>query len=310
MTNEELAVRIHNGETELTMLLWERVKGLTVSKATNFYFRFQGRAEMDDFRQAGFEALLKTIKVFTAETQCSFILAFQQNLMYEFQKLVGQRGRRYKQGGQYAEGFFDPLFDAKALDEPADDTQSHPFADVIPDENSEAVFDGILDNIVLRQDSSVVKRCMQKRLSPQKQTILNLHFWRGLTAKEAGEKIGLSEKEAKCRLYDSLAVLRRCPEIQSLRGNYVNSHTNFLKRKGAAAYQSSGTSTVEDLVEQRERYVQKYLSVHPRSALSQAQLVEAIQLRQEGQTLKQVSDRYSISLGGLSRMLTGIARLA
>ena len=66
MTNEEIAVRIQQGETGLYSLLWERVEKLVTLLAGRYYARSQvicarSGLELEDLIQAGYFAMLDTV---------------------------------------------------------------------------------------------------------------------------------------------------------------------------------------------------------------------------------------------------------
>lgn len=65
MTNEEIAVRIQHGETNLYSLLWEWVEKLVTLLAGRYYARSQvtcarSGVEIEDLTQAGYFAMMDT----------------------------------------------------------------------------------------------------------------------------------------------------------------------------------------------------------------------------------------------------------
>ena len=78
MTNEELAVRIKEGDRALTGELWEQVKGFVYKQAYAFANRYHARCcnlglEPDDLFQEGYFAIERACTAFDPAKGCTFL---------------------------------------------------------------------------------------------------------------------------------------------------------------------------------------------------------------------------------------------
>lgn len=115
LSDEELVLRIQNGETELIEVLWEQIKGFVAFKARKYVFGFKLTwAEMDDYMQTGFLAMMKTIPGYKAGTRMKFLNCMAQNLQYAYRRDI----LLMVKNGQKNTWTFRPDIDAYSLQEP------------------------------------------------------------------------------------------------------------------------------------------------------------------------------------------------
>ena len=78
MTNEELAMRIKSGETELMSELWSQVCRFVYKQANKFYVAHEGRCknmgvEVEDLEQEGYIAIYKAVEGFDPSRNTTFL---------------------------------------------------------------------------------------------------------------------------------------------------------------------------------------------------------------------------------------------
>lgn len=89
MTNEELALRIVAGESDLSLDLWNQVEKFVHWQANRFYFGYQDRCkqlsiELDDLRQEGYLAMLTAVEKFDPARRTKFLTVFGYYLKKRF----------------------------------------------------------------------------------------------------------------------------------------------------------------------------------------------------------------------------------
>lgn len=78
MTNEELAMRIKSGETELMSELWSQVCRFVYKQANKFYVAYEDRCknmgvEVEDLEQEGYIAIYKAVEGFDPSRNTTFL---------------------------------------------------------------------------------------------------------------------------------------------------------------------------------------------------------------------------------------------
>jgi len=114
MTNEEIAMRIQNGERDMILDLWEGVRPYARRQAARWARSGYGGVEIDDLQQTAFLVLLDALEAYQPENG-KFITWFALRLKGGFTEATGQRTRRERA---------DPLQSAVSLDVPLSDDES------------------------------------------------------------------------------------------------------------------------------------------------------------------------------------------
>jgi RNA polymerase sigma factor (sigma-70 family) len=248
MTNEELAVKIKDGETGLIEELWLQNIGLINQKARHYIptDRSTDKFELGDLMQDAVEAFdpLREFK-FTSYLGYHLRNAFHRELgITKNHKSTLRRATSYDAPQQGAE------------------EGNLTIKDTLPDEAAGRVYDELLDAITEEQDFNIVMAGM-KKLEPRQRDVIIQHYINGSVLETIAAEYGLTR--ARIQQIEALGLLklRRMKVIRELARERaierrIDEKSIFYKAKSAAAFQSSGTSAIEDLVEKREYWRRKW----------------------------------------------------
>ena len=73
MSNEELAIRVKNGDADATLLLWNAVERFIIVMAEKYSFANEKAAETEDLINSGYFAVCKAAKAFEPERGTTFL---------------------------------------------------------------------------------------------------------------------------------------------------------------------------------------------------------------------------------------------
>lgn len=252
ITNEELALRIRGGERELIPVLWEQCRRFIYKHARQHLPRCgDTRIEISDLLDAGFEGLVTAVEGFDPTAGCSFLGYLQLHLKSAFIEACGRNCRHP-----------DPLLGSCSLDIPrGDEDNSCTLQKVIPDPGAAEPFDRLIDDMALEADYKAAVTAMGS-LVPEQREIIKAHYLTGQTLEQIAQARGKSKERIRQIERDGLKNLLRQRRVQRLAENWaaraIDRKTNFYREKGACAFQSTGTSAVEDIVEAHERMEKAY----------------------------------------------------
>ena len=123
MTNEEIAVRIQAGETELLPVLWEQVERFVSQMAGKAAWAAGHVTSFDDLRQCGYLALVDAVKGYS-EDKGKFLTWFGFFLKTAFAEEAGYRTQHQRR---------DPLRWSASLDAPIPGAEDLLLSDMVPD---------------------------------------------------------------------------------------------------------------------------------------------------------------------------------
>lgn len=250
MTNEELAAQIQDGENNLALELWEKVRGLILYVARRYLppDKSTNRIELDDLMQAGYIAMIEAVKNFNRESGYAFTAFLYYPIKAEFARLNGIKSSKR-----------DALLHAVSIDEPltaGDDELT--ISDLLEDEKASEEYENLIESSETRRIAKIALEEI-KKLNERQEEIIMLHYFGGLSLSEIGRRTGVTReriRQLECkgmgRLRNSKAISQLINENRASR-YYVDENTDFYRCKGVAAFNSSGSSVVEDLTEYRQR---------------------------------------------------------
>lgn len=210
MSNEELANRIKNGETDLTMTLWRNVKRFVAAQAIQFSRR-PGRYEVDDLIQAGFIAMLRAIDAYVPE-KASFIHFLAFYLRAEFPNADGI-GRKA-----------DPLTESISLETPlSDEWDSNTLQELIEDPNDRI---GELEREIWLEQLRGTLDAALNELSEEQRNTLTARYYAGKTVSETAAATDSTTTEIRKREHDGLKKLRKEAFKNGLE-HFIDQRTNF-----------------------------------------------------------------------------------
>lgn len=248
MTNEELAVRVKNGDTDALLELWEHNYGLASIFARRRYNRLEAvgnmrGVDMDDLMQAAFLALVSAVNYYDPEKDFSFSSYWDKCIKNEFNSLLGTRTRKC-----------DPLNLSTSLDAPLDDSpDAESLGSLIPDPAD--AFETATERIWHEQLQETIEKALA-RLSPDQVSILKMRYYEGLTYESIHTKAGLKCDAARKIEERAMIELRRPKnrDVYSELESFIDLHTNYYFGGNVERQESP----VEILAERRERMRRQY----------------------------------------------------
>lgn len=255
LTNEELAIRIQQGETALIPQLWEQVVKFIAMKAREYisHKEQQGlpcNGEETDLTNQAYFGFLNAIKYFNAEAG-NFLTILNLSIKTSFAEAA-----RYRSAAQRLDG----IRESVSGDAPIGETEFSIF-DSIPD-CSESTEDLAIAGLYTQQLRNTLDRAMHE-LPQQQEIILRARYYEDCPVGEVAERlrctrsnIGQQEQAALSTLYKS--------RFENGLNEYLEQNTNYALKVGIKRFKNTGVSAVEEIVFQREQLVSKWMKAHYR----------------------------------------------
>lgn len=259
LSDEELVFRIQNGETELIEVLWNQIKGFVAFKGRKFLRGFKGWAEMDDYMQTGFLAMMKAIEEYKPGTRMKFLNTMAQRLLVFYRRDI----LLMVKNGQKNTWTFRPDIDADSLQAPLkthstkEDGGAFTHESTLAYREEESDFDRATEKIAAQQMLARVSEHIVDILTPVEQDFLYKYYLGGMTHEEIAAEAAIDADCVKPKIVEALEKLRKDDEVRKLKAEWLDEITVFYQHKGVAGFNSSGTSVVEDTVEKREKMGQR-----------------------------------------------------
>lgn len=249
MTNEELAMRIQRGETDLYSHLWARVEKLVALLAGRYYARSQvtcarSGVELEDLIQAGYFAMLDTVKSFDHKTGYKLTTYLKRHLLNQWAQMLDVRYGREK---------FDPLNRCTSLEKPiGGENEDIALGDVIPDKAAEQAIESSLERVYTQQLHDVLESCLDT-LRPQEADTIRGRFYRGETLKQIAERQGCAFQYIRTLETNGLRSLRRGANLRKLKAWREDIIDQYAYKTGFGMFRQMGASSVEITVEKLGR---------------------------------------------------------
>lgn len=245
MTNEEMAVRIQQGESGLYAHLWERVERLVALLAGRYYARSQATCarsgvELADLVQTGYFALLDSVKSFKAESGYKLTTYLKRFLLNRWAQMLDVKYGREK---------FDPLNRCISLEKPiAGENEDIALWDVIPDKAAEQDMESSLERVYTQQLHDVLESCLDT-LKPQEADTIRGRFYRGEKLKEIAGRQGCTFQYVRTLEASGLRGLRRGANLRKLKAWREDIIGCYAYRSSFGMFRRMGASSVEITVE-------------------------------------------------------------
>lgn len=233
MSNEELALRIQEGERELFSLLWERVERLIRQKAGRFYRERQEQCAacgctVEDLQQAGFLALVDAVAAFDPRKGYRLITWLGYPLLSRWREMVGQRTSRTRQ---------EPLNRAGSLDEPVGEEGDSTKGDFVTDPNAQEAFEQALHRQWITQLRQAEEEALDA-IPPDCAQVIRCRYFQGKSLREQAAARGEDAKRLRYLENKGLRQLWRPlrrwrEEVESL----------ALRGTGLTAFRQRGSAT-------------------------------------------------------------------
>jgi len=206
MTNEELAIKIHAGETELLPVLWDQIEKVVKMLAWRFYQTHRERCDsfgvsVDDLYQQGYFGFLESVKNYDDEqvaTGYKFLTTSNIYFKKEFCAACKMHTKQWR----------NKIIPVSLETPVSEDDDELTLNDSISDPDAEAAFDNILklDYLEgLRKDLNSALYKLEKR---QWQVIEYL-FFQGKSYKDTAEALNIGVRAVEKLRGDALFILAK-----------------------------------------------------------------------------------------------------
>lgn len=240
MTNEELALKIQNGERNLIPTLWEQVERFIYLKSENWYWQHEETCircgvALDDLKQVSYFAFLDAIRYYTSADGYKFLTYLVFPLRNRFNEACGIHTKAQAQR---------PLNRCKSLN-----------AAVPGFEEGITYEDTIVDELAVRTSKGGgwhIQRTAAERLDeclatlPEVQSaVIRYRYFEGLTVEKAGEKVGLTYVQCRNRETEGLRKLRRGKNRERLETFADGIISRYAYYGSYSLWRATGTSSTE-----------------------------------------------------------------
>lgn len=248
-TNEELAIRIQNGEKELIGELWENNYKLLCLMSNRFYNSNTERCiscgvELDDIKQSSFFALCAAVEAYKSDSEYKFTTYIN----YSFKKAI----KALLDGG-HRRSIIDPLNMAASLDVPLSDDVEATKADLIVDDEAEQSFEDVEERIFIQELNKTLTQAIAAVCNETEKNILNRLYWNNEKFIEVAHSMNVSSSNIRYIHNHALAILRSSHAKRMLEPYREFITSRAYKGIGLSSFRSSGISSVERIVEQWDK---------------------------------------------------------
>lgn len=249
-TNEDLAVAIQSGATELTEVLWSQVEDLVKWKADRYIaaLKLQGCTrgiEFDDLLQTGFVALLEAIPTYKPDSGL-FAPWFVIYIQKAFAEASGFRKKRDR---------CDPINANTSLDLPlSDDPEAAALHEILPDPEAEAALKAVEDKIWHEQLHEALENVLAE-LPEKSSTVLRLRYYQNQTLAAVGDVFNVGTEMARQLELQALRQLRKPRISRRLRSFY---DYNVYSGTGLGAFKTTGMSVQERILIREEEKADRH----------------------------------------------------
>lgn len=245
MSNEELAIEIRNGHTELQAQLWDNVKGYITKRASSFFLLGKDflRCEKDDLIQSGYVAMMDAAMKYD-ESRGKFLTFLTFFLRRAF--IETATGCTEKQKN-------DPLYHADDLYRELSE-EGYTIEEITSGDSpspEEVAIDKV-DCEILRKKLSEI---MDKVLTDREREIIHCRYYSGETLQGIARRENVPPLSVASVHASAIKKLRR--HEKELSPHYVDERTNFFLSVGIGTFNRTNESTVEMLADRREKLRRK-----------------------------------------------------
>mgnify|MGYP000139200762 CR=1 FL=1 len=238
MSNEELAAAIQAGERDKLGELWAQVERFVRRQA--YRRATDGAVDHEDLYQSGFLALVKAAESYDPSRGMSFLGWLGYHLTTAFNEAQNYLTDRQRH---------DPIHRADSLDRPLGDAaDSDTLGDITADPSGTQGFEEAEDRLWREELHTALEKALEG-LPEAEGDALRRRYFTGQTLAQAAQEAGVSIERVRQRENHGLRALRHPRVTRSLR-EFI---TPYYLHVGVSRFNTSGTSSVEEIVLIRER---------------------------------------------------------
>ena len=247
MTNEELAIKIQAGETDLLVDLWEQNLGLVNTKAYGLFNSCRdvcnsSGIELDDVIQLCFLALVDAVQGFDPEQEYKLTSYINYPLKNHFRALTGIRSSKRN-----------PLNTSKSLNERVGDEDTELIEFVKDSKNSQ--YDAVIDDVYnseLRDELEKAISC----LSDKGAYVIRSRYFKDKLQREIALEMGVTGSYIRELEFKALQKLKRYQGLRSFHEEIMSTYA--WRGFGLKIFKSTGSSSVERAVIKAEKVFHKH----------------------------------------------------
>lgn len=241
MSNEELAIRVKNGDADADLLLWNAVQRFVAVMATRYIVAHENSIEPDDLIQSGYIAMRKAANAFEPERGRAFLTVLGYYLKTSFAETAGTRTIKR-----------DALLYCDSLNRPAFESQEDggELLDYIEDDTSECPFIDVEQMDFVKYTRSIISAALET-LEPVQQALLIDRYLNNKSWKYCAAAYGLESRSTASdmaqRATNKLKVGKYSKQLRECLDGYneYNGYKQAARSSGAGAFIRYGVSSIE-----------------------------------------------------------------
>ena len=271
LSNEELAMRIKNGEKELIPILWEQVKNLIAWKAQRYFNHCSILGtlhyELDDLIQESYFAMLQAIEYYEPG-ECCFSTYLRVCIKTSFASVAGSRTPRQRNNP------LNFIFDNNciSLDVPLNEESTDSLIDFIPSENTD--FENVEERIYNEELHNALDKALAT-LPEGSSDILKQIYYRDKTEAVLAKEKQCSTQNISQIKENALDKLRFEKKENGLEA-FLSENVDYFTKVSVTQFKSTLVSATEKVVLARERFEEKYLRKRARKEKAKKEIQERL----------------------------------
>ena len=242
MSNEELAVLIQQGERDRLPELWSKVEKFVSMKAGMMARTLDGFGGVtkEDLYQSGYLALVAAVEDFNPDAGSSFVNWLALHLKTSFASAAGYRSQKR-----------DMIEYALDMDAPIHDAEDLTIGGAVEDTHAAQDYEDAERRIWLEQLRATLDKAME--ILPERQrAIVEAHHYQGKTLREISVEHGCAVENVRRLEMKAYRTLHRNKHRNHLE-DFVEERTPYFIHVGVNRFNSTGSSSVEEIAMIRER---------------------------------------------------------
>lgn len=243
MSNKALVSRIQAGELEQLPKLWAQVERFVSQQAGRRARSLTGAVDFEDLYQSGYLAMVSAAESYDPARGMSFIGWMVPHLKTAFRKATGTWSSRQER---------DPIHRATSLDLPLGD-EDGVLSDIVADPDSLQGFEDAEERIWREELHTALERALNSL--PEGDTLRRRYFL-GQTLDAIAATEGTSRENIRQREAKGLRTLRH-PRLSRPLREFIEDRTPYYLHVGVSRFNTTGTSSVEEIAMKRERLLSK-----------------------------------------------------
>lgn len=246
MTNEEYALKIQQGNTDLYNELWENIKGLILVYAGKFIITHNEKCvangvTYEDLTQSGFIALTNAVKDYNPNKDYLLSSYLKFHLKNIYNELLGRRTSKR-----------DVLEICKTLNMPVGDENDTELINTVADDTNP--YETLENRIFQLELSSALHRSVNA-LPDNLKAVINARYFDELTYTQIEKRLGVTVGGIKYLESKALRKLKCGENVKRLKPFADEIMTMALHSTGLKAFKNMQASSVELTAEYFERYI-------------------------------------------------------